>query len=454
MRKPFTHFAALLYALFSIGQLAAQSPAPTTLVKAGRLLDPRTGAVLSPAAVLIQEHRIVEVGPLARVQADAPRDANVIDLGNATLLPGLIDCHAHLLSNVSVPTEALFMRYGRFGPGLLLTIAGMSPAERALLGAQMAREDLESGFTTVRNLGHSGIDGDATLRDAINAGQLPGPRILAAGRKLTPPGGQALSLNPAVAEAILQQEFLQVESPDAARRAVRENLFYHVDIIKVVADTDGRLITPAEMSVIVEEAHRSHLRVAVHAYTQEGIQAAIDAGADSIEHGDGVTDQQLRLMRDKGIFFDLTKTLSGGRLTKLLEASIVISPTLRASLTSSDDRQQSAALIQRVLKQGVKFAAGSDMIWAYPGKTRGQATATMFPALRDAGMIPLDIIRAVTINAAELLGWQDRVGAIEPGKLADLIAVVGDPIADISELERVRFVMKDGQVVRNDLASH
>lgn len=187
MRKPFTHFAALLYALFSIGQLAAQSPAPTTLVKAGRLLDPRTGAVLSPAAVLIQEHRIVEVGPLARVQADAPRDANVIDLGNATLLPGLIDCHAHLLSNVSVPTEALFMRYGRFGPGLLLTIAGMSPAERALLGAQMAREDLESGFTTVRNLGHSGIDGDATLRDAINAGQLPGPRILAAGRKLTPP---------------------------------------------------------------------------------------------------------------------------------------------------------------------------------------------------------------------------------------------------------------------------
>jgi imidazolonepropionase-like amidohydrolase len=318
----------------------------------------------------------------------------------------------------------------------------------------MAREDLESGFTTVRNLGHSGIDGDAALRDAIDAGRLLGPRVLAAGRKLTPPGGQALSLNPAVAEAILQQEFLQVESPDAARRAVRENLFYHVDVIKVVADTDGRFITLAEMSAIVEEAHRSHLRVAAHAYTQEGIQAAIDAGADSIEHGDGVTDQQLKLMRDKGIFFDFTKTLYGDRLTKLLEASIVISPTLRASLASSDDRQQSAVLIQRVLKQGVKFAAGSDMIWAYPGKTRGQSTATMFPALRDAGMTPLDIIRAVTINAAELLGWQDRVGAIEPGKLADLIAVAEDPISDISELERVRFVMKDGLVVRNNLASH
>jgi imidazolonepropionase-like amidohydrolase len=134
----------------------------------------------------------------------------------------------------------------------------------------------------------------------------------------------------------------------------------------------------------------------------------------------------------------------------------VISPTLRTSLASSDaiDRQKSADLIQRVLKQGAKFAAGSDMIWLYPGKTRGQATATMFPALRDAGMPPLDIIRAVTTNAAEMLGWQDRVGAIEPGKLADVIAVAGDPIGDISELERVRFVMKDGQVVKNDLASH
>jgi imidazolonepropionase-like amidohydrolase len=456
MRKPFTLFAALHCALLLIGQVAAAQSPPGTLVKADRLLDPRTGKVLSPAAILIQDHKIAEVGPPAEVQAHAPRGVSVIDLGSATLLPGLIDGHAHLLSNVSVPTEALFIRYGRFGPGLLLTIAGVSPAERALLGAQMAREDLESGFTTVRNLGHSGIDGDAALRDAINAGRLPGPRILAAGRKLTPPGGQALSLNPAIAEAILQQEFLEVESPDAGRRAVRENLLYRADVIKVVADTDGRIITPQEMSAIVDEAHRSHMRVAVHAYTSEGIQAAIDAGADSIEHGDGVTDDQLKLMRDKGIFFDLTKIFYGGRLTKLLEATIVISPALRASLASSDsiDRQKSAELIQRLLKQEVKFAAGSDMIWLYPGKTRGQATATMFPALRDAGMPPLDIIRAVTINAAEMLGWQDRVGAIEPGKFADVIAVAGDPIADISELERVRFVMKDGQVVRNDITPH
>jgi len=410
--------------------------------------------VLSPGAVLIECQKIVEIGPPARVQPHAPPGVKILDLGSATLLPGLIDGHAHLLSNVSMPTEDLFVRHGRFGPGLLLTIAGMSPSERALLGAQMGREDLESGFTTVRNLGHSGIDGDCALRDAINAGRLLGPRILAAGRKLAPPGGQSLSLNPAIAEPILEQEFLQVESSDAGRRAVRENLLYQVDIIKVVADTDDRYISTEEMTAIVEEAHRSHLRVAVHAYTRTAIQTAIDSGADSIEHGDGVTDEQLDLMRDKGIFFDLTKTFYGGRLIKLLEASIVISPALRASLTISDgiDQKQSTDLVRRVLTKGVKFAAGSDMIWAYPGKTRGQSTATMFLALHDAGMPSLEIIRAVTTYSAEMLGWQDCVGAIEPGKLADMIAVAGDPIHDISELEHVRFVMKDGQVIKNELA--
>jgi imidazolonepropionase-like amidohydrolase len=183
---------------------------------------------------------------------------------------------------------------------------------------------------------------------------------------------------------------------------------------------------------------------------------AIDAGADSIEHGNGVTDEQLKMMRDKGIFFDITPTFWGGFFTKITEPSIVMSPALKAELAASDDRRQQkmASLTQRILKSEVKFAAGSDMCWFYPGKTRGQATATMFVALHEAGMPPLDVIRAVTTNAAELLGWQDRVGAVEPGKFADLVAVAGDPIADITELERVRFVMKDGQLVRNDFASH
>jgi imidazolonepropionase-like amidohydrolase len=208
------------------------------------------------------------------------------------------------------------------------------------------------------------------------------------------------------------------------------------------------------MTAIVEEAHRQHLKVAVHAFTPPNIQIAIDAGADSIEHGNGVTDEQLKQMRDKGMFFDLTPTFYGGFFTKILDVSIVMSPAFRTENASSDERGQKRydALVQRILKSGVKFAAGSDVCWFYPGKTRGQATATRFPILHQAGMPALDVIRAITANAAEMLGWQDRVGAVESGKFADLVAVAGDPIADITELERVRFVMKDGQLVRNDFA--
>jgi imidazolonepropionase-like amidohydrolase len=356
---------------------------------------------------------------------------------------------------VIVPAEAEITRYWAFVPGLLLAVAAKSPAERVLLGAQMAREDLESGFTTVRNLGHSGIDGDAALRDAINAGRVPGPRILAAARKLTPPGGYFQALNPAVADAIVQQEFLQVANPDEARRAVDEDLFYNVDLIKVALDDEGIGITVPVLTAIVEEAHRAHKKVAVHAQSKIAIQTAIDAGADSIEHGNDITDDQLKLMHEKGIFFDFTPTFYGGFLPNIFDAGIVMSRAFRSQYTSGIERsrQRYDSLVLRVLKSGVKFAAGSDMCWFYPGKTRGQATATRFPTLHEAGMSSLDVIRAITTNAAEMLGWQDRVGSIEPGKFADLVAVVGDPIADITELERVRFVMKDGQVVRNDLAS-
>jgi imidazolonepropionase-like amidohydrolase len=443
-------FLAVL--LFAAEQVAAESPASNTLVKAGRLVDPRTGNVLSPAAVLIESGKIKEVGPPSQVQIHTPANVKTIDLGSATLLPGLIDSHTHLLLDVIVPPEAEIARRpnGMFVPGLLLAIT-MSPTERVLLGEQLAREDLESGFTTVRNLGHSGIDGDVALRNAINAGRVSGPRILACGRKLTALGSYIQNLNPALAEPIVQQEFLEINSPDGARQAVRTNVFYNVDLIKISIDDD---ITQAEATAIVDEAHRQHLKVAVHAFTPTSIQMAINAGADSIEHGNGVTDEQLKLMRDKGIFLDLTPTFYGGRFTKILEGEIVMSPALQSAEASSNDRgrQRYGSLVQRVLKSGVKFALGSDMCWFYPGKTRGQATANVISAVHDTGMPPLAIVRAITTNAAEMLGWQDRVGAVEPGKFADLVAIAGDPLADITELERVRFVMKDGQVVRNDPA--
>src|SRR5271170_6631195 len=479
LNRKFLLLAAALFALFSSAEVAAQAPAPSTLVKASRLLDPRTGNVLSPAAVLIEDGKIKKVGSPTQVQRDAPTGVKTIDLGNATLLPGLIDGHTHLLLDVVVPPEEESKRHenGIFVPPLLLAVVE-SPTKRAFLGAQMAREDLESGITTVRNLGHSGIDGDTELRDAINAGRVPGPRILACGRKLETRGETYVqNLNPALADSILQQEFLLFDSADQARQAVRQNVFHNVDVIKVTAEEN---LTVPELSAAIEEAHRNHLKVAVHAVDKASIQTAIDAGADSIEHGNDITDEQLKQMRDKGMFFDFTPTSYGDIFTKIFEGTTAESLTLRAERLDADERNRQRyndlaqqvlksrfvtgfeasddqlynSLVQRVLKSGVKFAAGTDLDWHYPGKTRGQASVGRFPTLHEAGMSTLDVIRAVTVNAAEMLGWQDKIGAIEPGKFADLVAVAGDPLADVSELERVRFVMKGGEVVRNDLASH
>ena len=429
-----------LFALFVLSQfVAAQAnPKKVTLLKADRLLDVRAGEYLADQGVLIEGEKIKEVGPFAQVQGHAPKDATVIDLTGAVVMPGLIDCHAHLLDAMGLEDEAL-----------LQAVAGMSASRRALLGARMAREELEGGFTTVRVLGHSGIDGDAALRDAINQGWVTGPRILAACRKLAPPGGQLMTLNPAVAKEVLEQDFLIVGSPDEARSAVRQNRAYGADVIKVVVDPDGRFVTPEEMKAIVEEAHRSGMKVAVHANTVVGIQTVIDARVDSIEHGDEVTDEQLKEMREAGIFLDLTP-FSSGRLRAWMRKNAPLSVQSPRFHLESDDLQSGTARLQRILQSGVKYAAGSDMWFEYPGKTRGEATATMYGALRDLGMQPVDIVRAGTVRAAELIGLQDRVGAIEAGKFADIVAVAGDPLKDVSDLEHVVFVMKGGVVVRND----
>jgi len=336
MRKRAALLLLLLVAVVSTLQLRGQSAAPVTLVKAALLLDPRTGNVLAPAAVLIEGDKIKQVGSSAQITV--PAGAKIIDLGAATLLPGLIDGHTHLFLDIIVPPEPEQDRHanGLFAPGMLLAIVE-SPSKRALMGAQLAREDLESGITTVRNLGHSGVDGDTELRDAINAGRVPGPRILASGRKLITQGEYVQNLNPALTDAILQQEFLLIEGVDRGRQAVRQNELQNVDVIKVSADEN---LTVPELAAVVEEAHRQHLKVAVHAIETASIQTAIDAGADSIEHGNDATDEQLRQMRDKGIFFDLTPTFYGGGYLKIAEPTIVISPAARAARTRSAERRK------------------------------------------------------------------------------------------------------------------
>jgi len=450
VRSLIARFCQTVFIAAIITSLTGSLHAAATIIKSERLLDPRSGKVLSDAAVLIEGNKIKEVGPATQIQAHAGSDVKTIDLGSATLLPGLIDGHTHLFLDIIVPPELEQQRHlnGLFAPGMLLAVIE-SPSKRVLMAAQSAREDLESGITTVRNLGHSGIDGDTELRDAINAGRVPGPRILASGRKLITRGSYVQNLNPALADAIVDQEFLFIDGMDQARQAVRRNEFQNVDLIKVTADEN---LTVPELTAVTEEAHREHLKVAVHAPDKVSIQTAIDSKADSIEHGNEATDEQLKQMRDKGIYLDLTPTFYGEFLQKISEPSIVISSASRADAASRNPgrKQRYDQLVQRVLKSGVKFAEGSDMCWFYPGKTRGEASVAAFVNLHDAGMPTLDVIRAITSSSAEMLGWQDRIGTIEAGKFADLVAVAGDPVGDITELERIRFVMKDGQVIRND----
>src|SRR5215813_1304797 len=382
-------FALMVVSLLSV-RLGAQSAAPLTLVKAGRLLDPRTGDVLEPAFVLIETDKIKQVGSSSQIRV--PSGAKILDLGSATLLPGLIDGHTHLFLDIIVPPKAESLRHnnGEFAPGLLLAIVE-SPTKRSLMGAQAAREDLESGITTVRNLGHSGVDGDTELRDAINAGRVVGPRILASGRKLIAEGSYLQNLNPALSDAILKQEFLLIHGIDQARQAVRENVFQNVDVIKV---TESENISLAELTAVVEEAHRQHLKVAVHAGDIVSIQTAIDAGADSIEHANDVTNEQLKQMKEKGMFLDLTPTFYDGFFLKIAEPSIVLPPDVHADEVSSAARGKTRyeQLVQRVMKSGVKFAEGSDMCWFYPGKTRGEASMNTLVKLHAAGMQALDVI--------------------------------------------------------------
>jgi imidazolonepropionase-like amidohydrolase len=425
--------------------LAADQPQPV-LIEAGRLLDVRTGIYLDHPGILTEGDRIKEIGDFANVRDHAPKDAVAIDLRTATVLPGLIDCHAHLLAA---------MEFRHLSDALTIVLTQMSPSTRALLGARNAREDLEAGVTTVRIVGHSGINGDAALRDAINAGWIPGPRILAATRKLAPPGGQDLPLHSTVASQVTDQEFRIIAGTDDARRAVREALHEGADVIKVViGDKPPRLGTD-EVRAIADEAHRSKIKVAVHASTAEAIDIAIQAGVDSIEHGEEASDQQLTQMRDKSIFLgatEWTRPAVLGPYDKIFK----LTPEDQADFDAyfKNYSEKCIRRMQSARRLGVKIAAGSDMWFQYPDKTRGQATVfVLTTGLQSEGMPAIEIIRSLTVRAAELLGWQDRVGSIEPKHFADLIAVNGDPLTDISELQRVKFVMKGSLVVKNELRS-
>jgi imidazolonepropionase-like amidohydrolase len=403
-------------------------PLGLTFLRAGRVLDVRTGHYIESAGILIEGERIKEVGRAADIEAHAPKGTAVIDLGRATVPPGLVDCHTHLMARIPDRPD-----------GYILTLATKSQAFRALEGAADARATLEAGFTTVRDVENEGSGyADVALRDAIDQGLVPGPRMQVATRGIAAVGQyNPFRVSPDLPDFPTGAQM--ISGVEEARRAVREQIGYGADLIKVYADWEYPTLTIEEMSVIVEEAHKLGRKVAAHATTAEGIRNAITAGVDSIEHGHGADKQDLEMMKAKGVYWVPT---IGYYLDHVDSAE------------SQEARKYMADILQRVRQNiaiarelGVKIANGFDPSSA---EDHGK-NADEIIAMSKLGLPPIEAIRAATVSAADLLGWQDKVGSIEAGKYADLFAVEGDPLSDVTVLRQVKFVMKDGSIVKDVL---
>lgn len=416
-----------------ISQTSERNQAPKmVLIRAGRLLDVRSGRVLTDQAILIEGDRIKEVGASGTVSSHAPSEAQVIDLSNATVLPGLIDAHTHLTGN---PEQVGY------------SSLGISIPRAALYGARNARRTLEAGFTTVRNVGAPGYT-DVALRDAIDAGDIPGPRMDVSGPAIGITGGHC-------DENLLAPEFRDsadgvADGVPAVIRKTRENVKYGASVIKVCAtggvlskgDSPGaEQFSDEEIRAIITEAHRLGRKVAAHAHGASGIKQAVLAGVDSIEHGSFINDEDIRLMKERGTYLVPTLYLGDWFLENAQKLNVPPFILEKAKMVMPAARQN----IARAFKAGVKVAFGTDAA-VYPHGLNAREFAVMVKL----GLTPLQAIQAATTNAADLLGWSDRIGVIEPGHFADIIAVSGDPLNDVTELERVRFVMKGGIVVKNE----
>jgi imidazolonepropionase-like amidohydrolase len=372
------------------------------VVKAAKLLDVRKGSYVEDAAIWIDGEQIKEVGRAAEVQPHAPKNAKVIDLGRATVLPGLIDCHTHIMARIPEGDE-----------GYILNLATKSQAFRALEGAYNARLTLQAGYTTIRDVENEGSGyADVALRDAINQGLAEGPRMQVATRAIAAVGQyNPFGVSPDLTDFPTGAQM--VSGAEEARRAVREQIGHGADLIKVYADWDHPTLTIDEMRVIVEEAHKQKRKVAAHATTPEGIKNAVTAGVDSIEHGHRVDREDLELMKAKGTF--LVPTLG---IIDLNVENHKINPATPEQRKRFDDFLQGMQQeVQMAKSLGVKIASGFD-----PASADAQGkNATELAAMTKRGLTPLEAIQSATINAAELLSWQDKVGALEPGHYADVM---------------------------------
>lgn len=408
-----TFLKILLILVFTLSIILAnaQNPKSTDRIAltAKRMIDVRTDKEILDVVVLIEKNKITGVGSNLKI----PDSVQIIALGNVTLLPGLVDAHTHLL-------HQYYSKYGDDNSNRLLEMIQLGAAKRALLGAKLAREMLEAGFTSVRDLGNSSINADIALRDAINNGDVIGPRMFVSTRAISPVGGQFQSLTPD-AQILLSQEYVQISGVEEARKAVRQAIYDGADCIKVIANSGRRRLSLEEMEVIVEEAKRANLPVAVHATDGDGpSMTAVEAGVSSIEHAYTISDTVLNRMAKKNIF---------------------LVPTDAFGVAKYQER------IKRALKAGVRIAIGSDIYYEFPGMTRGQVSSGMYKTYIASGMTSIEILRAATLNPADLIG-NNSIGAIEVGRFADIIAVKGNPITNIGVLEDVVFVMKDGKVYK------
>jgi len=420
-----------IFFLFCFNSSWAQSApvSKTVVIRAGHLLDVKTGKTLTNQTIVIQGDKIASVGSDAQV----PTGAQVIDLSNATVLPGLIDAHTHIT----------------YTPNFGYSRLGISIPREALNGARNARVTLDAGFTSIRNVGATGFT-DVALRDAINAGDVPGPRMLVSGPALSITGGHCDD-NMLPFEWHVQAEGV-ADGIAGVQHKTRENIKYGADLIKICA-TGGVLshgdnpqasqFTLEEMKAVVADAHRLGRKVAAHAHGAEGIRWASEAGVDSIEHGSYIDDAAIAEMKKNGTYLVPTLYLMDwffenaekiGTPPELIAKGREVMPAARKN-------------VARAFAAGVKVGFGTDAA-VYPHGLNAHEFAVMVKL----GLTPLQAIQAATVNDADLLGWSDKVGTLEPGKWADVVAVDGDPLADVTTLERVKFVMKGGEVVKNQYA--
>ena len=417
--------------LLSIALLQAQDSA--IVIKAGRLFDSEKGTFVANQQILVRGKTIAQVG----ATVTAPAGARVIDLGNRTVLPGLIDAHTHLL-NLEHPKGNISTEGVR-----QIVIEGLPL--RALHGAARAKTFLDAGITTVRDLGNSGLYGDVALRQAIDDGSLPGPRMIVSGPGLSPVGGQFPGLLPEY-QSLVDQEYRIVRNPQDAYDAVRENVTLGARVIKIFSNNTPNpgSFSDAELAAIVESAKMHNVRVAAHATSDAAVYRAVKAGVHSIDHGYQVADSTLALMAKNGVMLVPTDLDTVSVEWYLRQTGNYTEERYKAfvgSLQYNQDR------LRRAIKAGVTIAAGSDN-YIDMGVPQGQAAKHNLFAYLYTGMTAVQVLQAATINDAKLLGMEGRIGVIKQGAFADIIAIDGDPEKDFKAIEKVTFVMKEGKIYK------